>query len=285
MQYSKPKIGFVGQGYVGKNYADYFESVGYQLVRYSLEEKYRTNKANIETCDVVFIAVPTPTTPEGFDASNIHEALTLVGKRKVAVIKSTIIPGTTEKLQEQYPDITILYSPEFLSESTAFEDVIHPTSSIVGLGLETPEHRRNAEQVLTLMPTAPFSLICTSTEAEIIKYTHNVNGYLQVVFFNVMHDLATKFGCNWEVIAESVKADPFMNDRYAQNGRGAGGNCIVKDFAAFQKLYAETLPDSDLAHQLLDAVAKKNIELLRGSGKSLHILKQVYGEDIVNEAT
>lgn len=287
MNDSGVRIGFVGQGYVGKNYADYFAGAGYDVVRYSLEEEYLGNKAQVGQCDIVFIAVPTPTTPEGFDASNIDEAITLVGKGKTAVIKSTVIPGTTERLQKQHPDRTVLYSPEFLSESTAAKDVAEPATTIIGLGLESPEHYRSAERVLEVMPKAPFSQICSSTEAEIIKYTHNVNGYLQVVFFNVVHDLAHKLGCSWDVIAAAVKADPFMSDRYAQvlhqSGRGAGGNCFIKDFAAFRELYLQTLPESELAHSLLRAVEQKNIELLRDSGKSLHILKQVYGHEVLNK--
>ena len=66
---SKIKIGFIGQGYVGKNYADDFERRGYKVVRYALEEPYRKNKEQIRDCDLVFIAVPTPTTPKGFDES------------------------------------------------------------------------------------------------------------------------------------------------------------------------------------------------------------------------
>jgi len=56
-------IGFIGQGWIGKNYADDFEKRGYETVRYSLEKPYVDNKEKIKDCDLVFIAVPTPTTP------------------------------------------------------------------------------------------------------------------------------------------------------------------------------------------------------------------------------
>ncbi len=62
-----PLIGFVGQGYVGGSYATNFEKRGFSVIRYSLEPKYINNKEAISTCDIVFIAVPTPTTPKGFD--------------------------------------------------------------------------------------------------------------------------------------------------------------------------------------------------------------------------
>ena len=81
------KIGFIGQGWIGRHYADEFESRLYSTVRYSLEEPYIANKDLIKNCEVVFIAVPTPTTEEGFDESIVRDALTLVGEGKTAVIK------------------------------------------------------------------------------------------------------------------------------------------------------------------------------------------------------
>ena len=92
---TRPLLGFIGQGFVGKAHADEFERRGFKTVRYALEEPYRDNKDKIKDCDVVFIAVPTPTTEKGFDDSIIRKAIKLVGKGKVAVIKSSILPGTT----------------------------------------------------------------------------------------------------------------------------------------------------------------------------------------------
>ena len=107
------KIGFVGQGWIGKNYADNFEDRGFEVIRYAKEESYNQNKEKIAEADIVFIAVPTPTTPEGFDDSILEEVLGLIGIGKIAVIKSTIIPGTTERLQKQYPYHKFLFNPEF----------------------------------------------------------------------------------------------------------------------------------------------------------------------------
>ena len=65
-------IGFIGQGWIGKHYADEFQARMYDVIRYSLEEPYIQNKERIKECEVVFIAVPTPTTPEGFDDSIVR---------------------------------------------------------------------------------------------------------------------------------------------------------------------------------------------------------------------
>src|SRR3989338_6825777 len=88
---NKPLIGFIGQGWIGKNYANDFEKRGLKTVRYALEVPYAQNKEKIKECGIVFVAVPTPTTPKGFDASIVESALGLVGKGKIAVLKSTIL--------------------------------------------------------------------------------------------------------------------------------------------------------------------------------------------------
>src|SRR3989338_2944067 len=116
----KPLVGFIGQGFVGKAYADEFEKRGFKGVRYSLEEPYRANKEKIKECDIVFIAVPTPTVPLeasgevgrhplGFDDSIVRASLALVGKSKTAVIKSTLLPYTTARLQKDFPDIYVMH--------------------------------------------------------------------------------------------------------------------------------------------------------------------------------
>jgi len=67
MKVKKPLIGFIGQGWVGKAYADNFEERGFTVVRYSLERPWVKNKDKIRECGIVFIAVPTPITPRGHD--------------------------------------------------------------------------------------------------------------------------------------------------------------------------------------------------------------------------
>ena len=122
MSGQKTTIGLIGQGWVGKNMADAIEELGHDVVRYSLEEPFVRNKDKIKQCDIVFIAVWTPTTPSGFDDSIVREVVQLVGVGKIAVIKSTMLPGTTESIQQQYPDRIVLFSPEFLRQASAADD-------------------------------------------------------------------------------------------------------------------------------------------------------------------
>jgi UDPglucose 6-dehydrogenase len=274
-------IGFIGQGFVGKAYADDFEKRGYKTIRYALEVPYHINKDAIATCDIVFIAVPTPTTPEGFDDSIIRSAVGLVGKGKIAVIKSTILPGTTESIQEQYPDRTVFHSPEFLTEKTAAEDAARPNRNIIGVPDNTPETRAKAQTVIDVLPTSPYELICDAKSAELIKYGGNCWFYFKVVYINMLYDLAKAHGQDWGVIQEALTADPRIGSTHLnpvhQGGRGAGGHCFIKDFEAFRREYEKAIGD-DLGKNVLGALVEKNNHYLRSTGKDCDLLEGVYGK-------
>src|SRR3989344_4154843 len=96
------RIGFIGQGFIGKNYADDFEARGYNVIRYARNEPYKVNKDAIKTCDLVFIAVPTPTTSKGYDVSAIKDTLPLAKVGGIVILKSTILPGLTKTLQKEF---------------------------------------------------------------------------------------------------------------------------------------------------------------------------------------
>ncbi|MDO8669432.1 MAG: hypothetical protein Q7K65_04015 [Candidatus Buchananbacteria bacterium] len=304
------KIGFIGQGWIGKNYADDFESRGFEVVRYGLEEPYVNNESKIAQCDIVFIAVPTPTTPSGFDDSILRQVVKKVGLGKTAVIKSTILPGTTDSIQLENPDIFVLHSPEFLTEATAQYDAANPVRNIIGLTEDNETLRAKAEEVMAVLPRALYERICLSKEAELIKYSNNNWFYFKVIFVNMLYDLASALGCDWSVIRDSMAADPRVGSTHLnpmhnsgqsggetgpklkfnelhlepvhKSGRGAGGHCFIKDFAAFSELYNKTVGD-DLSREVLNAMKNKNIDLLVKSHKDLDLLIGVYGEDIIKK--
>lgn len=282
---AKPTIGFIGQGFVGKNMADSFEEQGYQTIRYSLEEPHVRNKDRIKEADVVFIAVPTPTRPTGFDFSILQNEIALVGVGKIVVIKSTIVPGTTRKIQEAYPDRIVLNSPEFLQEVTAAYDARNPFFNIVGMPLDSDKHRKAAELVLSILPKTPYANIVASEEAELIKYAHNGSGYTQIIFFNLMYDLAKQIGANWQPIEEALSHDPLISNKYSKpvhkSGRGAGGHCFPKDFEALLQFYRERVKD-ETGIKALESIRDKNLELLRSTGKDADILAGIYNSQSEN---
>jgi UDP-glucose 6-dehydrogenase len=284
---SKLTIGFIGQGYVGKNYADYFESRGFKTVRYSLEEPYIRNKDLMPECDIVFIGVPTPTTPRGFDDSIVRKAVRLVGDGKIAVIKSTILPGRTISIQKENPKKIVIFSPEFLSERTAKHDVEHPFVNMIGLPQKKKKYTDAARTLISILPKAPQDIVSTSTEAEIFKYCHNGSAYTQIVFFNMMYELTRALKADWNVVYEAIQSDSLIAKRYSnpfdkKGGRGAGGHCFIKDFAAIREL-TQKLGHDSVGLSVLRAQEAKNNELLSTTGKDTDLLEGVYGKKVLKK--
>jgi UDPglucose 6-dehydrogenase len=279
----KPLIGFIGQGFIGKHMADDFENRGYPTVRYSMEAPYKTNRDKIATCDITFIAVPTPTTPAGFDASIIKSVLHLIGTGKAAVIKSTILPGTTEQLQASFPDIFVMHSPEFLRETSAADDTAHPERNIVGIPKETPEFKKQGADVLAVLPPAPFSVITTARNAECTKYIGNAFLYAKLVFMNIAHDFAEAAGADWDEVRQIVTQDGRIGAGHTnvthEGGRGAGGHCFIKDFEALVEFYAANAHDS-AGLKALEGLRAKNNALLLATEKDLALLHGVYGDNV-----
>lgn len=285
-------VGFVGQGFIGKHMADDFVRRGYEVVRYALEAPYHENKDGLATCAVVFVAVPTPTTPHGFDASILEAVLAELTPGQIVVIKSTILPGSTARLQAAFPELILLHSPEFLREKHAAKDTAAPERTIIGLPLRDEVHEAAAETVRALLPESPYTTICNAAEAELIKYGGNNFLALKVVYMNMLYDMATALGARYDTIAEAMAADPRIGTSHMQvvdssghdgavAGRGAGGHCFPKDLAAFQAAYAEHLGSDTDGGALWSAIAAKNNALLVGSGKDLDLLNGIYGAEQV----
>ena len=268
-------IGFVGQGFIGNNYANDFEERGYNVVRYD-KDKFIDNKDLIKMCDIVFIAVPTPSINEKFDYSIVKDVLKLVGDGKIAVIKSTLTIGTTDKLQKLYPKKYILHSPEFLTEETAAYDASFPERNIIGY---TKKSKNKSREVLSVMALASYNSIVPAREAEIIKYAGNVLLYSKVVIANSIFDLCKKNNINYKLVREAVAYDFRIGashlDIKHKKGRGAGGNCFIKDFSAFKEMNEKSKTSKELI-EMLSSMEKYNNKLLLESGKDLDILSGVY---------
>ena len=281
----KVTIGCIGQGWIGRQYANDFEKRGYPVVRYALEKEYEANKEKISECDIVFIAVPTPTTIEGFDPSIVRTVLPLVGKGKIAVIKSTVLPGTTEMFQKEFSDIVLMHVPEFLREATAAKDVADPERNIIGIVEDTEAVRAAAQRVLDVLPPAPFTSIVSARAAELIKYAGNVFLAMKVVYANLLYDLSDSLKIPYEEVRTALAADSrigpshlspvFASGHTDKASRGAGGHCFIKDLEAFRFLYANVGDES--GDEVWRSIVRKNNKLLTDSGKDEELLQGVYG--------
>ena len=230
------KIGIVGVGMVGGALKRYFEKKGIKPFLYDKNKKLGSlNEVNL--ADIIFICVPTPfDKKKGFDLSYVKEAISNIKGKKIIVIKSTVIPGTTEKLQKEFPQHTFLFNPEFLSEATADEDMQHPDRQIVGF-TQKKESLKVAPEILKILPRAPFEKIIRASEAEMVKYFNNTFNAIKVIFANQMYDLCKGAGINYDVVMECAAKSKFiLTDSHLhifhKGYRGYGGKCLPKDIRA-----------------------------------------------------
>jgi len=285
MKHKQPSIGFIGQGFIGKNMADDFEARGYKVVRYDNENNI-ANKDRIKTCKFVFIAVPTPTTPRGFDDSIVRSVLKLVGDGKTAIIKSTVKIGTTEKFQKLYPHKYILHSPEFLTEKNVVNDTKFPVRNIIGY---TARSKPKATAVLRLLPKAPHNFLVGSREAELTKYMGNNFLFLKVIFANIVYNLARRKKVDYDIVANMVACDARIGGSHlavkhqsghgSKPGRGAGGHCFIKDMAAFVEMFKEEPirnKEDKAIRDLLNCMVRLNNRLLMDTKKDLDLLSEIY---------
>lgn len=230
-------IGIMGMGVVGESTHSYFERSDHALRVY---DPYRGlgSESSISEADVVFMCVPTPFRPHtGFDDSALEDAVSRLDGAKVIVIKSTVLPGTTEAYQARYSQHCFLFNPEFLREAHARTDFLRPDRQIVGY---TAQSRHLAESLLSILPSAPFARIMGAREAELTKYMTNAFLALKVTFANELFDLASALDMDYDVVREAVAADPRIGPSHLDilhgGYRGYGGKCLPKDTKALLEL-------------------------------------------------
>ncbi|MFA5349132.1 MAG: hypothetical protein WC309_02035 [Candidatus Paceibacterota bacterium] len=258
------KLGIIGVGMVGSALKKYFD--GCEDVEIYLYDKNKGlgSPEEVNNADYIYLCVPTPYDKDkGYDNSYIEEAIGLIKGNKIVIIKSTTVPGTTEKLQQQYPKHKILFNPEFLSEATAEEDMLFPDRQIIGY---TKQSYNVAKDVLLQLPLAPTEKIVPATIAELIKYFGNSWFATKVTFANQMYDLCEKLGVDYEQVMDGVAADKRIGKTHLKiwhNGyRGFGGKCLPKDSKTIIRM-ADSL---GVNLSVLKAVNAYNDELLAQQG-------------------
>ncbi|EKD44098.1 MAG: hypothetical protein ACD_71C00239G0004 [uncultured bacterium (gcode 4)] len=267
------KIGFIGQWFIGGNMANDFEERGFDIVRYDIE-KYKDNLTELKKADVVFVAVPTPTVNRKFIWDVLMEAIKNTVAWQKIIIKSTVIPGTTDKLQELYPDRYFFHSGEFLTEKTAELDVRSPARNVIWY---TEKTKDLVEEIMNILPKAE-EVYCTAKESELWKYFSNFLLTGKVVMANLMFDMCQREGADYERIKTIASLDPRIWGSHltiSMDGwRGANGHCFPKDIATLHEYYGNINP---LWDALLEAMEMYNLQINRESGKNLKILEEVYG--------
>ena len=264
------KIGIVGNGFVGSSVAFGFSpqcGCDADIKIYDKDSSKATHSLESTlTSDFIFVSVPTPSNPDGsinLDVVyNIFEEMNTLNHRtdNVFLLRSTVTPGTTRKIQRKFRNLNIVFNPEFLTERSAKLDFINQSRFILG-GLKKNVNKVEKLYVDRFGSTTP--VIKTNYEtAEMIKYMNNCYFATKVSFMNEMYQIADSCGVDWDMAVEGFVRDgrighSHMNVPGPDGKFGFGGSCFPKDIQAMIN-FAQTL---DVHPDVLIGTWEKNLDV------------------------
>ena len=264
-------IGIIGKGFVGTAVAAGFSPhTGYDAkVRiYDVDPAKSTHSLHetVNESEVIFVSVPTPASKDGaIDLSIIHAVLKDISSvierdDNIILIRSTIVPGTSLKLQKLYPKLNIVFNPEFLTERSAHFDFINQARVILG---GDSNHTEKVAKLYKHRFGAYLPVIQTTYEtAELIKYMNNLFFATKVSFLNEMLLVAEKVDADWETAVEGFILDGRIGHSHVKvpghdGKRGFGGSCFPKDIQAMINF----AKDLDIDMNVLEGAWKTNLQV------------------------
>ena len=239
----KLKVGVVGHGFVGEAISFAFSSVAQMYIYDSDHSKSLNSIKDVHECDYVFICVPTPMFKDGSqDLSYVESSFENATDKPLYILKSTVLPGSTENLSKKFPNLKIIFSPEFLTERTAKLDMLTQSRIILGGNYDLTN---KAKTLFNLRFKKKNIIETDSKTAELIKYMNNTFFATKVSIMNEFRLLSDKIGANWEDALNGFVSDGRIGDSHlnvpGHDGKlGYGGTCFPKDVNAilsFSKKY------------------------------------------------
>ena len=246
-------IGIVGQGFVGNAVYQKFKNY-YDVLTHDKDDTKSTSTLDnmVHLCDIIFLCLPTPMKSDGScDVSileNVLQEIDLIADnyefgvtKRTIVIKSTISPGTTQKWNNKYESLRLVFNPEFLTERNAEKD--YENQNRIILGGPRPATTELKQIFSKVFPKAHI-IKTDSTHAEMVKYLTNNFLSVKVSFANEMYQLCDKLNIDYDKVVEYATMDDRLGKSHwnvpGHDGDfGFGGHCFPKDLAAILNLTEE----------------------------------------------
>ena len=263
------RIGIVGQGYVGSAVREVF-SKHYKVNTFDLNGKCSCTDIEdlVDSSDIIFVCVPTPMKKDGSCDTSIvdsvvHElnglAITRQDANRIIAIKSTIPPGTTNRLNKECEYISVIFNPEFLTEANFIDDFKNQNRIIIGG--ERPSTTKLRQVYSLVFPDAKI-VKTGSITAEMVKYFTNTFLATKVSFANEMYQICGRLGIDYDKVVEYSTYDERLGKSHwavpGPDGHyGFGGSCFPKDINALIQLGLEL----DMTPEVLMAAWHTNLEV------------------------
>jgi len=257
-------IGIVGQGFVGEAVYETMKAA-YNIETFDIA-KSSTCESLEELCrkvKIIFLCLPTPMKKNGECdlriIENIVEKIDDLGKDKIIVIKSTIPPGTTKRLNSVCNNVQIVFNPEFLTEANYIDDFRNQSRIIIGGPRPASTKVKNIfKKVFQNTPIIKTG----SNTAEMVKYFANCFLATKVSFANEMKQFCDKKDIDYDKVVEYALYDARIGRSHLEvpgpDGRlGFGGSCFPKDVNAL----IQEMKKEDVNAGVLKAVWRKNLSV------------------------
>lgn len=251
-------IGVIGQGFVGSAIREGLKSF-YSVMTYDIDKEKctSTHQAVCENSEIIFVCLPTPMRKSGqCDTRILEEAIKRINeeclrleKSPTIVIKSTVPPGTTDRINES-SSLDVCFSPEFLTEANSFDDFKNQNRIIVG-----GKGARKVKQMFRKpFPNIPI-VITKSKTAETVKYFINCFLASKVTFANQFYDICDNIGVDYDKVCEYALLDTRIGrSHFAVPGpdgdKGFGGHCFPKDLSGLIFLAQDHGANTDFLTQI-----------------------------------
>jgi len=230
----------------------------------------------VKNTDITFLAVGTPMQEDdSINLDYIKQASEDIGEGlrekdgyHVVVVKSTVVPKTTEEevvpqLEEKSgktagEDFGVCMNPEFLREGTALDDFLNPDRIVIG---EMDE--KSGDMIKEMYSEFDTQKIRTSLKAaELIKYTANSLLATKISFINEIGNLCKELGIDVYKVADGAGSDHRLNRDFLNSGAGFGGSCFPKDVRAVASFIEEQELEAQILNSTIDVNQKQKTKLV-----------------------